>query len=422
MKVSDIMQKSPVCVSENTPVSEVGRLIFSLGIGGVPVIDKNKKLVGILTEEDITSRMYPTMGDLVEDYVHAKNFEAMEKNIIELLKVPASEIMNKNATTSADTSLMEAQSIMTVNKFSRLPVVDKDKKLIGIISNGDIFRYLLKNEIPRLEKERYAGFIARHYDLMVDWDLRFKYEFPALFRLFKKEKISSVLDVGVWTGEYTLGMAKRDLNKVLGLDHNPLMIKIANEKKEKLSTAIQKKVQFMLTDFNDLSERIKEKYDAAICMGNSLPYIPASSEKLFKEIYSSLREKNGIFIIQFLNIDRILMAENRLLSFKIQKSNLASEKEHLFVEFVDKDGKNSLKHHIIVFDNDGVNWIFKGTTTVDIRYLNKNIIGKMLKAVGFKKVSFYGNKGEYQGEYGPLSFSEPFRSSESEWLNIVAKK
>lgn len=420
MKVSDVMQRSIISVSEDTSIAEVGRLIFNIGVAGIPVV-KGRKLVGIVTEQDILSRMYPTMQEVVEDYTHSRDFEQMEKNLTSLLYSPVKKIMVKTVTSiGSDTPIMHAQSIMLINKFSRLPVVDKENNLIGIISQGDIFRQLIRNEVPRLEKERYADFIATHYDLMVNWEKRFKYELPALFYLFKQEKVEKVLDLGAWTGEYTIALAKEGMKYVLGADHNTIMYKISEAKKEKLAPNIRKNIDFLLTDYKNLSKEIKQKFDSIVLMGNALPYIPLPLDHLFKQASSLLREKNGVLIIQTLNFEKILKQKNRLLSFIMQKSKRNEEKEHLFVEFFDKKEKDQLLHHVIVFDSDGKNWIFKGITTVPIFAPTKNELEKALVKSGFKEISFSGNNGEYQGDYGRLSFEEKFEPLKSDWLNVVA--
>lgn len=420
MKVSDIMQKSIFSVSEDVPLKEVGRMIFSLGIAGVPIV-KGTKLVGIVTEQDILSKMFPSMQDLVEDYVHAKDFKTMEKNLADLLKTPVSRIMKKNIISiKPDTSLMEAQSLMLVNKFSRLPIVDRKNNLLGIISQGDIIRNLLRNEMPKLEQERYAGFIAKYYDLMVNWNKRFNNEFPALFKLFRQEKIKTVIDAGAWTGEYAIGLAKRGI-KILGLDSNPIMITSSQEKKSKLSEDINKRVQFMLTDFKDLRSKISEKFDAAISMGNALPYVLIPLAQLFKEVTQVIRDKNGVVILQLINFEKLLKRKNRMLSFKIQKSS-NNIKEHLFIEFFDKKSRDWLLHNVIIFDSDGKNWLYKGKTTIPIRDIRKNDIERVLRKAGFKKIIFSGNAGEYQGDYGRLSFTTPFDPDESDWLTVVARR
>lgn len=419
MKVADIMQRSVVTVSEDTPLREIGRLIFSLGIAGLPVV-KEKKLVGVVTEKDILSKFHPSVAEYMEDPVHAGDFESMERNLREYLQVPAKAIMSTSLTTiTSDTPLVKAQSLMATNHIGRLPIVDASGNLIGIISQGDIFRELLKNEMPVIEKERYAGFIARHYDLMVDWQKRFNDEFPVLLSLFKKHNVKNILDVGVWTGEYTIGLAKKGM-KILGLDNHEIMIQISNEKRQKLPENVKKNVNFMLADYTHFSEKLPMKFDAAICMGNALPYTSVSFPELFKEISHSLKDKNAAIVLQILNFEKVLKSKNRLISFIIQKSSQTYEKEHLFMEFFDKPQGKKIMHHIVIFDSDGKNWIYKGITSIQVQDLRREEIEKILKDNGFKKISISGNTGEYQGQYGKLSFDKPFDPKESDFLNILA--
>lgn len=420
MKVSDIMQRSVVTVSPETPLREVGRLIFSLGLAGIPVV-QDRKLVGIVTEKDILAKFHPSVREYMEDPVNTSDFEQMEKNLGEYLNVPTKTIMSKNPTNiSQDTPLVKAQSIMFVNQVSRLPIVDKAGNLIGIVSQGDIFRQLISNEMPKIEKERYAGFIARHYDLMVDWNKRFDGEFPTLLKLFKKQRVKTVLDVGVWTGEYTIGLAKKGV-KVIGLDNHEIMIQMSNTKRAKLPESLKRNVSFVLTDYTDFSQKIGPKLDAAICMGNSLPYIPASLNTLLGQMSKTLRDKNSVIILQILNFEKVLKSKNRLISFIIQKG-AKEEKEHLFMEFFDKPKGKTIIHHVILFDSDGKNWIYKGITSIPVQDIRKEEIVNILKKNGFKKIIAAGNTGEYQGEFGKLSFDEPFDTEKSDFLNILAER
>lgn len=304
MKVSEIMQKSVISVTEDTPLKEAGRLIFSLGIAGIPVLS-DKKLIGIVTEEDMLANMHPTLHEVAQD-VHARNFEEMEQNLALLLEKPVSDIMNTTPfSISGDISILQAQSIMKLHGFSRLPITDKKGNLIGIVSQGDIFRQLLKNEIPKLENDRYAGFIAQHYDQMVDWNKRFAYEFPALLQLFKKKKVQNVLDLGVWSGEYSIGLAKKTSLNIVGLDHNPMMISIAENKRKKLPEGVKNRLKFIRSDFSNIAESVGGEFDAVISMGNALPYIPENSDKLLGEVEDLLKPKKGILVFQVLNFEKV---------------------------------------------------------------------------------------------------------------------
>lgn len=421
MKVSAIMHRYVITVTEDVLLKEVGRLIFTLGITGIPVV-RGKKLIGIITEEDILSRMHPTMQDLIEDYIHAKDFGSMAKNIHRVLETTVGEAMNTRVTSiTPDIPLMEAHSIMQMGKFSRLPVVNTKNELVGIVSQGDVFRTILKDEIPQLARERYAGFISQYYDRMVNWDKRFSQELPALFRAFENEKVKKILDIGVWTGEYTIGLAKKSSYSILGLDNNPTMIKISNEKKTKLPKNIRKRLNFALTDYVNINSLTKDKFDALICMGNSLPYIPINPSGLFKNLSKVMSDKS-IAIIQLLNFEKILNSKNRLLNFGIHKASDKGDREQLSIEFFDNKDESSLLHNTIIFDYDGINWIYKGITTIKVQNIRKENLESAFKKAGFENISFSGNNGEYQGDYGKLSFESAFNPSESDWLNVIAKR
>src|SRR3989344_9607003 len=139
MKVANAMSRKVDYVTPETRVKEFSKLIFSRGINGVPVI-KGKKVIGFITERDILHQFLPTMREYMEDPVNEANFEKMEKKISYILSLTADKIMAKHLVTiQSDAPLLEAQSLMFVNKIGRLPVVDKKNNLIGIIAKADIF-------------------------------------------------------------------------------------------------------------------------------------------------------------------------------------------------------------------------------------------------------------------------------------------
>jgi len=145
MKVKDVMSRDVVTVGPETTFKEIGNIIFGKTFrhkfSSVPVIDKNNKLLGIVTEKDLLRRLYPSQKELIEDFFQASNFSNMEEKIHDVEKLTAQVIMVKNPiTTSPETPLMRAGSIMLAESKRRLPVMDKNDKLVGIISQGDVFR------------------------------------------------------------------------------------------------------------------------------------------------------------------------------------------------------------------------------------------------------------------------------------------
>jgi len=131
-----------------TPVAtfkQVWRTIFRNKINAIPVIDTKKKLVGIITREELLERLYPSEQDLFSIDRVFPDFEEMEKKVAEFSALKAGNIMRKHVIfTHPGTPLMRALSRMIVRRINQMPVVSEDEILVGMITKGDIFYSLFK--------------------------------------------------------------------------------------------------------------------------------------------------------------------------------------------------------------------------------------------------------------------------------------
>lgn len=408
MKVKDIGYSSVTWVNDDLPIKSLARMVFNTNLSSFPVVHK-KKLVGFISEEDIFSRIFNSeTGKFKND---------SEVNI--LLEKPVKDLMVKDVVTvTEDEDLINAQILMRKHRFARLPVVNEKKELVGVITRGDVFKQVLKNQMEQMEQDQYASFISENYDNMVEWEKRFNYEFPTLFRVFDKRKVKKILDLGVWTGEYSIGLAKEGL-EIIGLDHNPLMIAQANAKLEKLPEDVKKRVNFYLSDFKDIQKIVKSDVDAVICMGNSFPYLPNDLEQIISDAKKVLRKKDGVLIFQVLNMKKVLEKQRRLLSFHTEKAKIKGH-ENMHLEFFDVKENNTLAHNVMMFHSGGKVWTYEGMSSIPIKNITKDDIEKMLKRQGFKDISVTGNMGSYQGEYGQISLIKPYDERISDWMTVYA--
>jgi CBS domain-containing protein len=149
MKVRDVFQKKVGYITPNSTLLDAARFIFGHNHKGIPVVkEKTQKLVGFITEQDILSQLFPKIQDLVEDYVHERDFEEMEKNVKNILTKKVKNVMSKkHVSIHIDEPLLKAASVMKLEDVSRMPVVDNKGKLIGMISKVDIFRALVSRKI-----------------------------------------------------------------------------------------------------------------------------------------------------------------------------------------------------------------------------------------------------------------------------------
>jgi CBS domain-containing protein len=122
MQVVDLMTTDVIHVSPSTGIKEAARLMFRNRVSGLPVIDGAGKISGIITEADFLR-------------LEVEREESDEPIPVETV----GEVMSAGVlTVPADLSLYEAAKIMVIQDVKRLPVVNEDDELLGIISRADI--------------------------------------------------------------------------------------------------------------------------------------------------------------------------------------------------------------------------------------------------------------------------------------------
>lgn len=143
MQVWEIMNNKPIYVSVRASFQEVWLLIFKKHVNALPVVDNKKTLIGIITIEDILSKLYPSYGDSLKEFLNEANFEELEDKIGEIKDTTAQDIMNKEVYTAfSDDAILKAFSKMILKRVRQLPVIDYNDKLLGMVSKKDIFKRL----------------------------------------------------------------------------------------------------------------------------------------------------------------------------------------------------------------------------------------------------------------------------------------
>ena len=119
----------PITLPKEATVADAKQNMKEHGIGGIPIVDDNGLLIGIVTNRDL-------------------RFE--KNNTRKISEVMTSENL---VTTAQGTSLKEAEGILQENKIEKLPVVNKDNKLVGLITFRDITKVTLK---PNANKDEFG--------------------------------------------------------------------------------------------------------------------------------------------------------------------------------------------------------------------------------------------------------------------------
>lgn len=118
MNIREIMSSDVRCTGPNNTLVEAAGLMRSLDAGAIPVCD-NDRLAGMVTDRDIALRAVADGRDPGKTRVN----EVMTPGIVYVFD---------------DQSVEEASNVMEKNQIRRLPVLNRDKRLVGIVSLGDI--------------------------------------------------------------------------------------------------------------------------------------------------------------------------------------------------------------------------------------------------------------------------------------------
>jgi CBS domain-containing protein len=117
-KVRDIMTSDPRCVAPDTKISEAAKIMGELDIGALPIC-KNDRLAGMVTDRDIAVRAVAQGRDPTKTTVE----ETMTEGIVFIYD---------------DEDVEAAARLFETRRIRRLPVLNRDKRMVGIISLGDL--------------------------------------------------------------------------------------------------------------------------------------------------------------------------------------------------------------------------------------------------------------------------------------------
>ena len=129
IKATDIMSRYAITTTEETMIADIAHLMMRFKISGVPVLGKDKKIVGIITATDL----FKLMGKITME---------IEKNagFVDYYKMPVKSFMTTDVMTiTPETTLYEIMKIMWERNIHTLPVVVLSKQeIVGVIGRRDV--------------------------------------------------------------------------------------------------------------------------------------------------------------------------------------------------------------------------------------------------------------------------------------------
>jgi CBS domain-containing protein len=148
VKVADIMERDVVAAHPEDDVESVIRLLRRHELPGVPVVDGDRRLVGIVTENDLilrgedTELHLPHYLELFGGVVFLEPLQHLEDKLRKAFANRVSDMMTRDVLTIApDASVQEAARLISSSGHNRLPVVEGDR-LVGVVTRVDCLEAL----------------------------------------------------------------------------------------------------------------------------------------------------------------------------------------------------------------------------------------------------------------------------------------
>jgi CBS-domain-containing membrane protein len=144
--VRDVMTQNVIKVREDADINEVATLLSENRISGLPVVDSQDRVIGMITEADVLAMVGMKKGHTFKDVIRHLLGEPLSgpkrsKRLRDVMTKPA-------ITASPEADIREIALTLDEKRIKRLPVVDEQGKLIGVISRADIVRAIGKNDTP----------------------------------------------------------------------------------------------------------------------------------------------------------------------------------------------------------------------------------------------------------------------------------
>ncbi|NJK70407.1 MAG: CBS domain-containing protein [Microcoleus sp. CSU_2_2] len=146
--VADLMTREPILARSEMSVKEAIKILADRRISGLPVVDEDDLLIGIISETDLmwqeTGATPPAYIMVLDSVIYLENPSRYEQELHKALGQTVGEVMSRDPISIApEKSIQEAAKLLHDRNIHRLPVLDPAGKVIGILTRGDIVRAMV---------------------------------------------------------------------------------------------------------------------------------------------------------------------------------------------------------------------------------------------------------------------------------------
>ena len=251
---------------------------------------------------------------------------------------------------------------------------------------------------------------ASDYDRFVNWENRLGFEIPLIEKILDEVKSPKVeplqiLDAACGTGMHALALAKSGY-KVAGADFSSEMIK----KAQRNAVFAGLELQLETTGFGSLASVFgKSRFDAVLCLGNSLPHLILDEDIDFTliDFYASLKP-GGLLLVQNRNFDAVMQKQDRWMD---PQAFQEGDEQWVFERFYDFNPDGTIGFNIVDLHRNGLSeWKSTVVSTLLKPQLRDDLVKKATRA-GFTRIRTFGTLG-----------GDPFDPQASGNLILIARK
>lgn len=155
MNVEDFMIADVITIRRDEPIAALLKTLVNHKIGGVPVIDDTGRLAGIVSDGDVLRALAPKQQTHFDFYSMVISFEEekMEEKIAAVLNDSVEKIMTKRnlQVVYPDDDFSVVLKTLSHHHFKKIPVIDDDRHVVGVISRGDVIRFISRQMMEKLD-------------------------------------------------------------------------------------------------------------------------------------------------------------------------------------------------------------------------------------------------------------------------------
>lgn len=149
--VTSIMTTEVLATVTHVTIPVVARILTDHDISGLPVVDEDGQLVGIITENDIVSHEISVDSPAFVPFLDAiirMPFDTSEDDLRRVLAITAEDLMTSPVySVTTDATVREVATLMFERKVNPVPVLDRDHRVVGIVSRSDIVRLIADADV-----------------------------------------------------------------------------------------------------------------------------------------------------------------------------------------------------------------------------------------------------------------------------------